>query len=144
MEKKRQRREAEDRFWRGRAIALGFSVGIGMAAAMRASSALAQPVPSQTAQPQAVQATVEEPAGTRTELLLPPEGEIPEEVLRTRLILEGRSPLDGQLLAPEDYAALEQQLRQSQAGALPVNSELQSLVFQLKLLNLLKTVFPFF
>ncbi len=70
--------------------------------------------------------------------------EIPEEVLRTELILEGRSPLDGSLLSPEDYAALEQQLTQPQNGPLPVSSELRSLVFQLKLLDLLKRVLPGF
>ena len=74
---------------------------------------------------------------------LPPEEEIPEEVLRTELILEGRSPIDGSLMSPEDYAALEAELQQRQTAPLPVDSELQSLVFQLKLLNLLKSVFPF-
>ncbi len=70
--------------------------------------------------------------------------EIPEEILRTELILDGRSPLNGDLLSPEQYAILQQQLIQKQNGSLPVDAELQSLVFQLKLLNLLKTILPIF
>ncbi len=70
--------------------------------------------------------------------------DVPEEVLRTEMILEGRSPLDGSLMTPEAYALLEEALRHNQIHPLEIDSELQSLVFQLKLLNLLKTILPVF
>lgn len=37
---------------------------------------------------------------------LPPESDIPEEILRTEIITQGRSPIDGTPLTPAEYAAL--------------------------------------
>lgn len=43
---------------------------------------------------------------------LPPPEDIPEEILRTEIILEGRSPLDGKPLSAAEYAELEARLAQ--------------------------------
>ena len=75
---------------------------------------------------------------------LPPPEDVPEEILLQEVILQGRSPIDGRPMTPEDYAALEQELRSIPEDTVAVNSDLQSLLFQLKILNLLKDILPFF
>lgn len=40
-------------------------------------------------------------------IALPPPEEVPEEILRTEVILDARSPVDGKPLTPVEYAALE-------------------------------------
>ncbi|MBO0348281.1 glutathione S-transferase [Phormidium pseudopriestleyi FRX01] len=37
---------------------------------------------------------------------LPPASDVPEEILRTEIITQGRSPIDGTPLTPDEYAAL--------------------------------------
>jgi hypothetical protein len=37
---------------------------------------------------------------------LPPASDVPEEILRTEIITQGRSPVDGTPLTPAEYAAL--------------------------------------
>lgn len=37
---------------------------------------------------------------------LPPASDVPEEILRTEIITQGRSPVDGTPLTPDEYAAL--------------------------------------
>lgn len=37
---------------------------------------------------------------------LPPASDVPEEILRTEIITQGRSPVDGTPLTPSEYAAL--------------------------------------
>ena len=74
---------------------------------------------------------------------LPPPDDVPEEVLREEVILQGRSPIDGSPLSPVEYAELEQELAEAPGGAVAVNPEIQSLIFQLKLLRLLKDIVPF-
>jgi hypothetical protein len=44
-------------------------------------------------------------------LALPPPNDVPEEVLRTEIIVEARSPLDGQPLTAAEYAELQAQLQ---------------------------------
>lgn len=74
---------------------------------------------------------------------LPPPEDVPEEVLREEVILQGRSPIDGSPLSPVEYAELEQELSEIPEESVAVNPEIQSLVFQLKLLRLLKDIVPF-
>lgn len=76
-------------------------------------------------------------------LALPPPEDVPEEVLREEVILQGRSPVDGSLLSPVEYAELEAELSAFPEDSVAVNPEIQSLVFQLKLLKLLKDIVPF-
>jgi len=74
---------------------------------------------------------------------LPPPEDVPEEVLREEVILQGRSPVDGRALSPVEYAELELELADFPEDSVAVNPEIQSLVFQLKLLRFLKDVVPF-
>ena len=76
--------------------------------------------------------------------LAPPEPEVPEEVLRTEIYVDGRSPVDGRLLSAGEYAALQEFLADdSRLGEWVVNPELRHLVELLRLRRTLKQVAPF-
>jgi hypothetical protein len=79
-----------------------------------------------------------------TEILLPPATEIPEEVLRTEIILEGRSPIDGKPLTAAEYAELQAEIAEANQVEPEVPSDLKNLVGLLKLRKFIKTVLPFF
>jgi hypothetical protein len=72
---------------------------------------------------------------------LPPQDEIPEEVLRTEIILEARSPLTGAPLSAAEYAELQEALMQNEASL--VASEIRELIFLLQLRRVLRPVIPF-
>lgn len=73
---------------------------------------------------------------------LPPPEDIPEEVLRTQIITEGRSPVDGRLLPPEEYAELQAQLRESPFPP-QLDPTIQEKIFLLELLRFIRIVTPF-
>lgn len=73
---------------------------------------------------------------------LPPPEDVPEEVLRAEIILEARSPLNGEPLTAAEYAELQAQL-QEPAFAPNVSPEVRELLFLLRLRELLNTVVPF-
>ena len=74
---------------------------------------------------------------------LPPPEDTPEEILRTEIILEGRSPIDGQVLSAAEYEQLQAELAQS---TLPpeLNSDVEQMIFLLRVRKLFKTIIPFF
>lgn len=74
---------------------------------------------------------------------LPVPGELPEEILRTEVITDARSPLDGQPLTAAEYAELEAQLSSRESIDAAVSPELRRLVTLLRLRKLIKSVFPF-
>lgn len=76
-------------------------------------------------------------------LALPPVDDIPEEMLRTEIIIEGRSPIDGKPLSAAEYALLEEQLAQS-PYAPTLNPQIRQLIFLLRIRKVIKTVVPFF
>ena len=76
-------------------------------------------------------------------LALPPATDIPEEVLRTEIILEGRSPIDGKLLSASEYEELKAELAQSSNDP-QINSDIKELIFLLQLRKALKTIIPFY
>ena len=76
-------------------------------------------------------------------LALPPPEDIPEEVLRTEIILEGRSPLDGKALSTVEYEELQVQLSQS-SNSPQIDSDIQQLIFLLQIRKFLKTIIPFY
>ena len=70
--------------------------------------------------------------------------EIPEEVLEAEIILDARSPIDGSIMTPAEYAQLQDELRVSRdevPGRLA--PKLPRAVVLLRLRKILKTVFPF-
>ena len=74
---------------------------------------------------------------------LPPAEDIPEEILRTEIILEGRSPIDGKPLSAAEYEELQTDLAQ-RASSPEINSDIQQLIFLLQIRKLLKTIIPFY
>lgn len=74
---------------------------------------------------------------------LPPPEDIPEEILRTEIILEGRSPLDGEPLSAAEYAELEARLAQ-RAYPPELNSDIQELIFLLQIRKFFKVLIPFY
>jgi len=81
-------------------------------------------------------------AGDRV-LALPPPEDIPEEILRTEIILEGRSPVDGKLLSAREYEELQTDLAQ-RATSPKINSDFQQIIFLLQIRKLIKTIVPFY
>ncbi|MEO0948372.1 MAG: hypothetical protein AAFY11_09560 [Cyanobacteria bacterium J06641_5] len=74
---------------------------------------------------------------------LPPPDDIPEDVLRVQVILEGRSRVDGRPLSPVEYLAEEEDLATANAPR-KLDPDIRELVFLLQLLKFLRTVTPFF
>jgi hypothetical protein len=73
---------------------------------------------------------------------LPPPEDTPEEILRTQIITEGRSPLDNQALSAGEYEQLKAELAESKYPP-QLNSRLRHLVFLLQLLKFTRTINPF-
>ncbi|UKP00629.1 hypothetical protein L6494_13380 [Nostoc sp. UHCC 0870] len=74
-------------------------------------------------------------------MALPPINDTPEEILRTEIIIDARSPIDGKLLTPVEYAQLQEKLQVSPPPKLSQN--LRQTVFLLRLRKVLLQVFPF-
>lgn len=79
---------------------------------------------------------------SQSSLALPPPEDIPEEILRTEIILEARSPINGQPLSAAEYAQLQAQLAQSPYPQ-QLNSEVRQLIFLLQIRKFFKTITPF-
>lgn len=75
-------------------------------------------------------------------LALPPMDDIPEEILRTEVITQARSPIDGEPISTADYAALQDRLRDPNVEV-AVSSDLTQLVRLLQLRRALRPILPF-
>ncbi len=82
------------------------------------------------------------PLGYKPALALPPASDIPEEVLRTEIILEARSPVDGKPLTAAEYSELQAQL-QTRSAPPKLNPQVRDTIFLLRLRRTLRTFFPF-
>lgn len=83
-------------------------------------------------------------AQTLPALSLPPPEEIPEEILRTEIITEARSPLNNEPLTAAEYAELQAILEEGPedfSRSLP--QEVRDVVFLLRLRRAIRTFFPF-
>ncbi|NJR49333.1 MAG: hypothetical protein HC780_06930 [Leptolyngbyaceae cyanobacterium CSU_1_3] len=76
-------------------------------------------------------------------LALPPPSDPPEEILRTEIITEARSPLDGQPLSPADYAELQVKIQQGQPTPPQVARPVKKTIGLLKLRKFIRKTFPF-
>jgi hypothetical protein len=74
---------------------------------------------------------------------LPPPQDQPEEVIRTEVILEARSPVDGKLISAAEYAELQAQYEQQNREIGVVPPKFRQLISLLRLLKVLRTIFPF-
>lgn len=72
---------------------------------------------------------------------LPPPEEVPEEVLRTGIITEARSPVDGRPLTASEYAALQAQIQEEPPPRL--DTEIRRLIFLLQIRSAIYNFFPF-
>jgi len=68
--------------------------------------------------------------------------DIPEEILRTEIITEARSPLTGEVLSAAEYAQLQATLA-SPAGDTLVSDDLQYLIFLLQFRRAVRPIVPF-
>jgi hypothetical protein len=74
-------------------------------------------------------------------IALPPPEDVPEEVLRTEIITEARSPIDGKPLTAAEYAELRSKLATS-AYPPQVSADIQHLIFLLRLRQLIRPILP--
>ena len=81
------------------------------------------------------------PLTARPATALPPPEDLPEEVARTEIILEARSPVDGEPLTAAEYAELRIELGEREYPP-ELNSELQQLIFLLRVRKLIRTFTP--
>jgi hypothetical protein len=76
-----------------------------------------------------------------TVIALPPPEDTPEEILRSKIIIEARSPIDGKFLTAAEYIQLQAQLRKAPPPKLDPNIREQ--IFLLRLRKTLLQFFPF-
>lgn len=74
-------------------------------------------------------------------IAIPPPEDTPEEVLRTEIILEARSPLTGESLTAAQYAQLQEDLGRTETPLLP--SQIRELIFLLQIRRVVRPVIPF-
>ncbi|MBD3880878.1 glutathione S-transferase [Phormidium tenue FACHB-886] len=73
---------------------------------------------------------------------LPPATDPPEEIQRTEIITEARSPLNGAPLTAAEYAELEAQIQEN-PNAAPIKQEYRRLITLLRIRRAIRSVFPF-
>ncbi len=74
-------------------------------------------------------------------MALPPPEDIPEEILRTEIITEARSPIDGKPLTAAEYAELQAHLQTSPTPKL--DPRIRQNIFMLRVLKSFRLLFPF-
>jgi hypothetical protein len=76
-------------------------------------------------------------------LALPPPEDIPEEVLRTEIITEARSPVNGEALTAAEYAELEAQLQRNPELRNSISPQIRNIIFLLQIRRAVRTIAPF-
>lgn len=74
---------------------------------------------------------------------LPPPEDSPEEVLRTEIVLDGRSPITGRPLSAANYAELEARLEAELRTTPILSPRIREIFFLLSILRGARLVFPF-
>ncbi|MBH8577270.1 hypothetical protein I8752_30745 [Nostocaceae cyanobacterium CENA369] len=74
-------------------------------------------------------------------MALPPPEDTPEEILRTEIILDARSPIDGKFLTAAEYIELQEQLQVSPPPKL--DPKIREQLFLLRIRKALLQLFPF-
>lgn len=73
---------------------------------------------------------------------IPPPEDVPEEILRTEIILYGRSPITGKQLTASEYVKLQEEIAQSNFSS-PIDPEIRELIFLLRIRKLFNDIIPF-
>lgn len=76
-------------------------------------------------------------------LALPPANDPPEEVLRSEVITEARSPIDGKPLTAAEYAELQADIQKGQPIQPQLSPKVRKTIGLLRLRRFVKTFFPF-
>lgn len=76
-------------------------------------------------------------------LALPPPEDTPEEVLRTEIITEARSPVDGEWLTAAEYAELEAELQRNPELYNSISPQIRHTIFLLQIRRAVRSVAPF-
>ncbi|MEH1921101.1 hypothetical protein [Nostoc sp.] len=74
-------------------------------------------------------------------IALPPPEDTPEEILRTQIIIEARSPIDGKFLTAAEYIQLQAQLQEVPPPKL--EPKIREQIYLLRLRKTLLQFFPF-
>lgn len=74
-------------------------------------------------------------------MAFPPAEDTPEEILRTEIIIDARSPIDGSLLTAAEYVQLQDQLQTSPPRKLDPN--IRQNIFLIRIRSVLLKLFPF-
>lgn len=125
------------------------AIGLCTTELYRADALAQEPLPSpsmnQSLQPLGSAETIpnaETFPGVLAPSVLDQEAEIPEEILRTEIITEARSPFTGEPMAAAEYARLQAELEAPANGNL-VNPNIRYLIFLLEFRRQLKPILPF-
>lgn len=70
------------------------------------------------------------------------EPDLPEEVLRSEILLDGRSPLDGKRLTATQYAELQQEIEKANEVEPQITLKIRRLVGMIKLRKFIKQILP--
>ncbi len=70
------------------------------------------------------------------------EPDLPEEVLRSEILLDGRSPFDGKRLTATEYAELQQEIEKANVVEPQIALKIRRLVGMIKLRKFIKRVLP--
>lgn len=76
-------------------------------------------------------------------LALPPADDVPEEVLRTEIITEARSPVDGEWLTAAEYAELEADLQRNPELYNSISPQIRQIIFLLQVRRSIRSIAPF-
>jgi len=74
-------------------------------------------------------------------MALPPVEDTPEEILRTEIIIDARSPIDGAPLTAAQYAQLQEKLQTSPPPKL--DPRIRQNIFLIRIRSVLLQLFPF-
>jgi hypothetical protein len=74
---------------------------------------------------------------------LPPSEDVPEEILRTEIITEARSPVDGEPLTAAEYAELEARLQREPELYDTLSPQIRQTIFLLQIRRAIRTIAPF-
>ncbi|MCC5645760.1 hypothetical protein LC607_23035 [Nostoc sp. CHAB 5824] len=79
--------------------------------------------------------------GESAVIALPPPEDTPEEILRTKIIIEARSPIDGKFLTAAEYIQVQAQLQLAPPPKL--DPKIREQIFLLRIRKTLLQFFPF-